>query len=218
MGSLFLSVERNSFLTFIMRSTITPILCSVAMFLLIACKNTYHKQITTLDLHEAAAGLITNYPDNKDSLVKAVSLFDQAIAMDKEDELAYASKAKALCRLGNCEETLEILNILVEMSRNPLAHQPMKGFLLERLGKKEEAAHVYAEIKKQEDSMYALYPDSTKIALGRASIILFTPGKDTALSELIRTMAGFPNDPRVLDMKGYIDSFDRAEFIESICK
>ena len=62
-------------------------------------------------LNNEATAIYAQNPKSSESLEKAISLLDKAIATDADYSLAYSHKAEYLTRIGKTEKALETLSI-----------------------------------------------------------------------------------------------------------
>ena len=107
-----------------------------------------------IELHNQAVNAYTNHSNSPDSVKKALTLLDNAMAKDSDHQLAYANKAKYLNDQGNVTQALETLNAYLE--RNPTEPYTLlgAGMFYEKLGNKKEAMDYY---KRAEVNFKRLY-------------------------------------------------------------
>ena len=105
-------------------------------------------------LNNQAVNAYTNRSNSPDSVKKALTLLDNAIAKDPDYQLAYANKAKYLNDQGNVTQALETLNAYLK--RNPTEPYTLlgAGIFYENLGNKKEAMDYY---KRAEENFKRLY-------------------------------------------------------------
>ena len=105
-------------------------------------------------LNNQAVNVYTHWSNSPDSVKKAITLLDNAIAKDPDYQLAYANKAKYLNDQGNVTQALETLNAYLK--RNPTEPYTLlgAGMFYEKLGNKKEAMDYY---KRAEENFKRLY-------------------------------------------------------------
>ena len=107
-------------------------------------------------LNNQAVNAYTNRSNSPDSVKKALTLLDNAIAKDPDYQLAYANKANYLNDQGNVTQALETLNAYLK--RNPTEPYTIlgAGMFYEKMGKKKEAMDYY---KRAEENFKRLYEE-----------------------------------------------------------
>ena len=105
-------------------------------------------------LNNQAVNAYTYRSNSPDSVKKALTLLDNAIAKDPDYQLAYGNKANYLNDQGNVTQALETLNAYLK--RNPTEPYTLMGagLFYEKLGNKKEAMDYY---KRAEENFKRLY-------------------------------------------------------------
>ena len=112
-------------------------------------------------LNNQAVNAYTYRSNSPDSVKKALTLLDNAIAKDSDYQLAYANKATYLNDQGNVTQALETLNAYLK--RNPTEPYTIlgAGMFYEKMGNKKEAMDYY---KRAEENFKRLYEEEHKSA------------------------------------------------------
>jgi tetratricopeptide repeat protein len=107
-------------------------------------------------LNNQAVNAYTNRSNSPDSVKKALTLLDNAIAKDPDYQLAYGNKANYLNDQGNVTQALETLNAYLK--RNPTEPYTLlgAGMFYEKMGNKKEAMDYY---KRAEENFKRLYEE-----------------------------------------------------------
>ena len=107
-------------------------------------------------LNNQAVNAYTNRSNSPDSVKKALTLLDNAIAKDSDYQLAYGNKANYLNDQGNVTQALETLNAYLK--RNPTEPYTLlgAGMFYEKMGNKKEAMDYY---KRAEENFKRLYEE-----------------------------------------------------------
>ncbi len=105
-------------------------------------------------LNNQAVNAYTNRSNSPDSVKKALTLLDNAIAKDPDYQLAYANKAKYLNDQGNVTQALETLNAYLK--RNPTEPYTIlgAGMFYEKMGNKKEAMDYYERAEENFNRRY----------------------------------------------------------------
>ena len=138
-------------------------------------------------LNNQAVNAYTNRSNSPDSVKKALTLLDNAIAKDPDYQLAYANKATYLNDQGNVTQALETLNAYLK--RNPTEPYTLlgAGMFYEKLGNKKEAMDYYKRAEANFKRLYEKDHDSVHEINRYAAIRLIEgPEKAKALYEAER--------------------------------
>ncbi len=116
----------------------------------------YDEQPTSvaITLNNEAMDIYAQNPKSSETLEKAISLLDKAIAADPNYRLAYGNKAEYLTRIGKIEQALETLSVYLKRNpTDPYTLLPM-GILNEKLGNKEKAMECYKQADANFKNLY----------------------------------------------------------------
>ena len=105
-------------------------------------------------LNNQAVNAYTYRSNSPDSVKKALTLLDNAIAKDPDYQLAYANKATYLNDQGNVTQALETLNAYLK--RNPTEPYTIlgAGMFYEKMGNKKEAMDYYKRAEENFNRRY----------------------------------------------------------------
>lgn len=98
-----------------------------------------------VEKNNQAVKAVINHSDNPDSLNKAISLLDEAIAIEPSYKLAYGNKAKYLMALGQKEKALRTFLEIEELASQDPYYLLEKGMLLEENAKQDLALKAYKQ-------------------------------------------------------------------------
>lgn len=138
-------------------------------------------------LNNQAVNAYTYRSNSPDSVKKALTLLDNAIAKDSDYQLAYANKATYLNEQGNVTQALETLNAYLK--RNPTEPYTIlgAGMFYEKMGNKKEAMDYYKRAEANFKRLYEKDHDSVHEINRYAAIRLIEgPEKAKALYEAER--------------------------------
>lgn len=151
-------------------------------------------------LNNQAVNAYTYRSNSPDSVKKALTLLDNAIAKDSDYQLAYANKATYLNDQGNVTQALETLNAYLK--RNPTEPYTIlgAGMFYEKMGNKKEAMDYY---KRAEENFKRLYEEEHEspheINRYFAIILMEEPKKAKALYEAERDRLASNEQQRLLN-------------------
>lgn len=98
-----------------------------------------------VEKNNQAVKAVINHSDDPDSLNKAISLLDEAIAIEPSYKLAYGNKAKYLMGLGQKEKALRTMLEIEELASQDPYYLLEKGMLLEENAKQDLALKAYKQ-------------------------------------------------------------------------
>lgn len=148
-------------------------------------------------LNNQAVNAYTNRSNSPDSVKKALTLLDNAIAKDPDYQLAYANKAKYLNDQGNVTQALETLNAYLK--RNPTEPYTIlgAGMFYEKMGNKKEAMDYYKRAEENFNRCYEEDHDPThEINRYLAIKLMEGPKKVKALYEAERNRLASTEEQR----------------------
>lgn len=132
-----------------------------------------------IELNNKAVETYSRRSNSPDSVKKAISLLDSAIAKDADYQLAYANKAEFLKNQGEMARALETLNAYLK--RNPTEPYMLlgAGLFYEKMGDRKEAMDYY---KRAEKNFKRCYEEDHKSAheINRYIAIMLIEGPEKA--------------------------------------
>lgn len=132
-----------------------------------------------IELNNKAVETYSRRSNSPDSVKKAISLLDSAIAKDAGYQLAYANKAEFLKNQGEMARALETLNAYLK--RNPTEPYTLlgAGLFYEKMGDRKEAMDYY---KRAEENFKRCYEEDHKSAheINRYIAIMLIEGPEKA--------------------------------------
>lgn len=151
----------------------------IVMFCSVQCKrgtkDSYRPDPAAIALNDEAAMKCARGWFHPDSLRKAITLLDRAIAKDSDYQVAYGNKAQYLTMLGETSRALETLNTYLR--RNPADPYGLfiAGILYEKMGNKKDAMVYY---RRADVNFKRLYEKDRNYAheLNRCIVIGLTQG------------------------------------------
>ena len=151
------------------------------------------------------------------NIQRALQMLDQAIALDSLYYMAYTNKASLLCRVGSYEEAINALNKVLAIKRDFVEAAMTKGFLLEKLGKVKQAEETYSHVFELYNKQLKKSPDNIQILLNRAFTTLFLYGNQRGLLEYNKIKTLYPNNATVIGMQELFNTFNRKEYLLTVC-
>lgn len=121
-----------------MRTFIFLLLCICTDFVIAQSPQAIEKNVQ-------AVNTIHGHIGNADSINKAISLLDEAIAIDPSYKLAYGNKAQYLLMLGEKKRALDTILQIKEIASEDPFYLLYKGMLLEANGNKAMALEDYTK-------------------------------------------------------------------------
>ena len=158
--------------------------------------------------------LAKNY-DNTDSLKLAMKLTDSAITLDKSNDNLYFLKSQIDTRLKQYDNAIDDIDQALKIKSDAPGLKVIKGFLLEKEKRYEQANKSYLEALDGYNSMVKKNSLDAPTMLNRAFLIMFVHGKEKGIDEYKKLLQIFPNSRSVLDRARDFYNFDREKFIES---
>ena len=132
-----------------------------------------------IELNNKAVETYSRRSNSPDSVKKAISLLDSAIAKDAGYQLAYANKAEFLKNQDEMARALETLNAYLK--RNPTEPYTLlgAGLFYEKMGDRKEAMDYY---KRAEENFKRCYEEDHKSAheINRYIAIMLIEGPEKA--------------------------------------
>ncbi|MGL5705335.1 MAG: hypothetical protein ACRDD6_08640 [Tannerellaceae bacterium] len=160
---------------------------------------------------------------NADSLRKAISMLDAAIALDPLNMNAYNYKAEYLTKLGDIQEANTVLDQTIQL----FPHNPFvvftKGLLCEKAGLKDLATLYYRQsINLFTDSIQSK-PNDFGLMFNRAFVYVFVDSMDQAVKDFTMLQSQYDTTSKEyttvsLYLKKVIPNFDREKFVEEFWK
>ncbi|MGL5546239.1 MAG: hypothetical protein ACRDCS_04470 [Tannerellaceae bacterium] len=160
---------------------------------------------------------------NADSLRKAISMLDAAIALDPLNMNAYNYKAEYLTKLGDIQEANTVLDQTIQL----FPHNPFvvftKGLLCEKAGLKDLATLYYRQsINLFTDSIQSK-PNDFGLMFNRAFVYVFVDSTDQAVKAFTMLQSQYDTTSKEyttvsLYLKKVIPNFDREKFVEEFWK
>ncbi len=151
-------------------------------------------------LNNQAVNAYTYRSNSPDSVKKALTLLDNAIAKDPDYQLAYANKATYLNDQGNVTQALETLNAYLK--RNPTEPYTIlgAGMFYEKMGNKKEAVDYYKRAEENFNRRYEEDHDAVhEINRYLAIKLMEGPKKVEALYEAERNRLASTEEQRKLN-------------------
>lgn len=170
-----------------------------------------------IELNNRAMDIYSINVGNPDSTKKAIQLLDAAITLDSTYYVAYGNKSTILCGLGDEVGSLEVLKKILSIDSSILELKMGMGFMLEKMGKLNEANIIYKSVLHSYDQKIKLEPNNHNLKLDRAFIILFTEGKDKGILEYKQLAIKYREIEGKKLQEDLFISFDRADYINSFC-
>ncbi len=131
---------------------------------------------------------------NKDSLIKAIHLLDEAIKISPKYRVAYGNKINFLTIIGNLKEASEVINqALVELPEDPKIHFT-RGIYYGKEGLKEQAQKSFEKAIFYYDKLIAQNPNDFDALYERAFYMLFAKNKESAVKEFKILQKKYKND------------------------
>lgn len=184
----------------------------------LSCKPQTYNREKAKEFNQKAIELNMKYGSNKDSLLKAIAFLDLAIENDKTFSIAYSNKLSFLMAVGNREEALVTVDKLIGFNKMIQDFKMVKGHILERMGKKEEAEKIYNDVLIDYDKLISKYPDSVNLKVSRVWVLFFTADKSIAIDEFNKIKKNSPDNKLVIDTEKDFENFNREEFIKDFCQ
>ena len=153
---------------------------------------------------------------NKDSLEKAVKLFERAIKLDNTVPLFYSNEAEIFCSLKKYKEAIKVLNRFLYYFPLNLSLEVFKGYIYEKTGDIDSAMICYSDAMTHYNLEIQKNPNDISIQLNRALLLFFTEGNSQAIAEYNRISKKFPNDESVKFLRDDFYSFDRKSYINQL--
>lgn len=176
---------------------------------------TYNPEAVTLN--NIAMDVFTKNSGNHDSLLKAIDILNQAIQKDTSYYMAYSNKASLLCSIGDISEAIITLDQIIKINNDLLEIKTLKGYMLEKLGNKNQAIQIYKDVLYQYDLKLNTDKSNVKLMLNRAFLYFFINDDNKAITEYNRISKLYPNNMEVEYLRSVFNSFNKTEFLDSIC-
>jgi len=153
---------------------------------------------------------------NKDSLEKAIKLFERAIKLDNTVPLFYSNEAEIFCSLKKYKDAIKVLNRFLYYFPVNLSMEVFKGYIYEKTGDIDSAEICYSDAMSHYNMEIQENPNNISIQLNRALLLYFTQGNSQAIVEYNRISKKFPNSESVKFLREDFYSFDRKSYINQL--
>lgn len=173
-------------------------------------------------LNEEALLLLkkSQYKENeelKDSLLlKALTLLEKAIEINKDFYIAYINRATIQRNLGRYEAAIKTLKELINQNKEYPEAVFYIGLIYEKIGKIDIAKKKYQEAL----NIYELYlrtPMATaQDEMNKELLLIFVEGKQNALDIVKKRLEKEPGNTTLLINKKIIEEFNREDFINNL--
>lgn len=160
---------------------------------------------------------------NVDSLRKAISMLDEAIALDSLNINAYNYKAEYLTKLGDIQEANVVIDQVLQISPNNPLVVFTKGLLCEKAGSNDSAIQYYwRSINLFTDSI-KLKPNDFGLIFNRAFVYAFVDSIDRTVEDLTVLQNRYDTTTKEyttvsLFLQEMIPNFQREKFVEEFWK
>jgi tetratricopeptide (TPR) repeat protein len=168
-------------------------------------------------LNDSAVSLLIQIDPFQDSInaklnLKALTYLNKAIKVDSLYQLAYSNKIDVLKSIGRLEDAIRTLELASKIFYGYAESYSVRGFLYEKLGKKDSAVIMYDLALKSYQNRVLEDPENINHQINVAFILLFTDGQTEALNE-IEGIIQKTSDKQAVDFRSVIKSFERDKFI-----
>jgi tetratricopeptide (TPR) repeat protein len=168
-------------------------------------------------LNDSAVSLLIQIDPFQDSInaklnLKALTYLNKAIKVDSLYQLAYSNKIDVLKSIGRLEDAIRTLELASKIFYGYAESYSVRGFLYEKLGKKDSAIIMYDLALKSYQNRVLEDPENINHQINVAFILLFTDGQTEALNE-IEGIIQKTSDKQAVDFRSVIKSFERDKFI-----
>ncbi len=153
---------------------------------------------------------------NKDTLLKAISIFREAIQLYPKSPLSYVNEAQIWCKLKEYGKAIEVLNYYLAKESGDPQLVLFKGFIFERIKEIDSANTCYKQVLISYEDSLAHMNSNIKILLDRAFIYFFIRDEKSALKEFDRIENRYPASKRVVIAKSTFETFKREEWISNM--
>jgi len=171
-----------------------------------------------VELNNRAMELVRSAPGNRDSLKKAIGLLDSATTINPKYQLGYWNKSSILLSLGEFEASIECQDRILRLRPYRIEAWIVKGEVLERIGRADEAKLCYRRALSLEDSILRTGKAAPSNKIDRAYLMMFTETEESGLQELRRLIRRYPGVALYKQMEQFFVGFDRKKFISSLGK
>lgn len=186
------------------------------LFCLQSCSAQNRKE--AIRLNDEAMTLLTNGSETG-SMINAIQLLDQAISADNSYTLAYTNKAQLYCKMGKYSDAVNTLNQVITIKKDFTEGIMTKGFYLEKMGRLNEAKETYKlALDTYDKKLKKGDAQDITMRLNRAFTMAFLYGKETAILEYKIIDSMYPNNSKVIHMHDVFYTFDKTEFLSTLCQ
>ncbi len=204
------------------------IIAIIALIALVSCQSPSEKKTEqhtpdpkAVHLNEEATDIIKKTLFTTDSLNipllnDALKKLDEAIALDSQYFYSYLNKATIFKTLGHYDYALIEYEKAARFDTDNPELILSQGLILEKLGKTDSAQSRYSEAIHVYDKLIKDAPDNVDFKISRAFILVFTQGKEVALSQMSYIEAKTEQDKSKLEqMTAMIESFQREDYVSN---
>jgi tetratricopeptide (TPR) repeat protein len=174
----------------------------------------YNLNVKAVELIESNNIQYKTKKDKDITLRKAISILDSCIKKDINCIDAYLNKSLALRRLGEYEQSLNVLLNVPELNKQAEALFGI-GIIYEKQGNSLKAKTYLKKSVVAYNYLIAKEGPRFDLLDSKELVLLILEGKDKRLDNIKSLLKKNPNDEDLIDRKRMIDYFDAKKFIET---
>ncbi|MCI0707400.1 MAG: tetratricopeptide repeat protein [Ignavibacteriae bacterium] len=173
-----------------------------------------------VELNNEALQLYHESQGDPNVVPRVIELYDRSIRTDSTNFMPYLNKVGLLLELNRTEDAIETLDRLHEAVPDFIGTLSKKGFILEKMGQREQAEKLYWQDIAKCDSVIGSASDSVKVRVKnwRAFLTLFIKGKKRGLEEYEKIASEYPENDFVISQREIFYDFDRERYIKEFSK
>lgn len=205
------------------------IILILILFACLQCKTNNEQKLDTLEVrknqaadsavikNDKAVHIYMNANGDVDSLVKAISLLDEALILDSLYSISYANKAHYLTIMGKGKEAMFVIDKAIKnLPQDPQLHF-VKGVFYEKEGLSALARNSFNQSISNYNKLIISNPDDFNLLLNRFFVSVFAEDPEKSLKELATLQSKYDELSeeyrQIQDMIQFILNIDKDDYI-----
>lgn len=164
-----------------------------------------------------SAEQIDNKEEKQDLYLQALDLLNQSIKADSTNQIAFNNKVDVLIKLNRREEAIQIINLFYIKNIYDAEIVAEKGFILEKLGKKDKARDQFLKAisvyqNRPKKSINQIVSDKCN----EAFLLVFIENRGKAMESLKSLRKSYPTQENIIDnFETAVLIFNKTEFLSN---
>lgn len=196
------------------------IFCILIELISISCQISSKKNVNQdakkdlIRLNDYASELSQINYDNKDSMMKALSIINEVLKIDSTYIIAENNKLAILIKLKERNQALILIEKIISRDKYFVGNYVVKANILEKLNRKEEAQKEYLIASTLCEQQIKENPKNINLKTTLLLIHGLTQSPESVRAEYEALKKEYPTEPKIAVMDDLFLKFDREKYLE----